>query len=111
MDRLLERLMYEKWLMQGGVRETPDYDMFNHWLNDYRGNEGTEKWFPQPGHFPDKYKFPWHRSMSNESMYDFYGTAPGWVDRPEGGWIQRDKRGVLSNPEDVYGNPDRMVIP
>lgn len=74
---------------------TSDYDMRGFWKAMQSGDpEATRS--AQTGHYPDRFKTPYHRSFSNESQYAT-PDAPKWVkDKETGEEVQQmDKSGKI----------------
>lgn len=102
--------MYKAWAVQNNVPQSNDYDMRGFWFGKMTGDPAAQSSINPVDmqlHFSDKWKMPNHQSFSNESMYDFGGNAPRWVEQPapykKGTWGQYGKKGLM-NLEIPYGD-------
>ena len=75
-----------------------DYDLRGWWL------ENKDKGVPS-GHFTDKYKTPYHKTFSNESIYATE-DAPHWEQSDTGYWVLLDKKGKVLTVEPPENGDD-----
>ncbi len=76
---------FRQWVQENQIPFDPanpnsDYDMRGYWLESLQGSADPRQRNENDGqlHFTDKWKTPFHRSFSNESVYARQ-TAPGWA--------------------------------
>lgn len=97
----IDKIAFDAWQTGYGVPHDPspksDYDMQGFYKGMMQGDPDAQQSFNKADgrmHFTDKWKTPYHKTFSNESMYA-PPDAPKWVGDDKSGWKLIDKTGKV----------------